>query len=155
MSSSQNGFSLLELMVVVAIIAVLAAVAVPQYQDYLVRSKWSVNLTQVEPLKLSVADCLTNAGEDLSACDTTTELGLATLPKVTYRADAATPVSLDYNAGTKTLSIGLAGNTAAGGCKVAVEGTLAEGILTWTAKNVANATGVTCSNQRTGIRNPA
>ena len=55
---NQQGFSLIELMIVVAIIAVLSAVAVPQYQQYLTRAKWSVNLTQIEPVKLAIAECL-------------------------------------------------------------------------------------------------
>lgn len=155
MRNSQLGFSLLELMIVVAIIAVLSAAAVPQYQEYLMRAKWSANLGQVEPLKLAIADCLSAAGEDLAACDTASELGLATLPKAPYRAVAADTVSLDYTAASKTLSIGIIGNTAAGGCKVTVDGVFTDGLLTWTARNVANGGGTTCGVGRTGIRNPA
>jgi type IV pilus assembly protein PilA len=48
---AQKGFTLIELMIVVAIIGILAAVAIPAYQDYVAKSKFSAALAEVSPAK--------------------------------------------------------------------------------------------------------
>jgi len=56
----QQGFTLIELMIVVAIIAILAAIALPAYQDYTVRSRVSEGLTLASAAKISVAENAAN-----------------------------------------------------------------------------------------------
>ena len=59
--SIQKGFTLIELMIVVAIIGILAAVALPAYQDYTIRSKVSEGLVIAESFKTAIAESTTIA----------------------------------------------------------------------------------------------
>jgi len=60
MKSVQKGFTLIELMIVVAIIAILAAIAIPQYQTYVIRSQVTRAMGEAGDLKTAVEDCLNN-----------------------------------------------------------------------------------------------
>ena len=55
-NKSQQGFTLIELMIVIAILAILMAIAIPAYQDYISRSKASEGIAMVAPAKLAVAE---------------------------------------------------------------------------------------------------
>ena len=65
MKTMQKGFTLIELMIVVAIIAILAAIALPAYQDYVVRSRVSEAAVAADGLKTLIVENASNG----KACD--------------------------------------------------------------------------------------
>ncbi|MEH6911008.1 MAG: pilin [Oceanicoccus sp.] len=56
MKNTQQGFTLIELMIVIAIIGILASVAIPQYQVYTQRSEVTTSLSAIRPLQLAIQE---------------------------------------------------------------------------------------------------
>ena len=62
MKTAQKGFTLIELMIVVAIIGILAAIAIPAYQDYTIRAQVTEGLNLAGAAKAAVAESFSNTG---------------------------------------------------------------------------------------------
>jgi type IV pilus assembly protein PilA len=80
MHKIQKGFTLIELMIVVAIIGILAAVAIPAYQDYTIRAKVTEGLSLASAAKTSVSEYFSSKS---SLPTTNTDAGLAKATSIT------------------------------------------------------------------------
>jgi len=86
MKSVQKGFTLIELMIVIAIIGILAAIAIPAYQDYTLRAKVTEGINLVAAAKLATAEFYQDAGTWPSDND---QAGLATRINAEYVSQVA------------------------------------------------------------------
>ena len=148
MKNVQKGFTLIELMIVVAIIGILAAVALPAYQDYTVRAKVTEGLTLASAAKTAIAENAANGKNYASGW-----VAPAATPNVASLAidPAAGYITITYGAsidgGGKTVILNpidgskTAGAVFTGG--TATASTIpAAGSISWTCTSAGSAAGV-------------
>ena len=108
MKSLQKGFTLIELMIVVAIVGILAAIAIPAYQDYTIRAKVSEGLALASAAELAVAETAqstTVLATDASITTASTGYTSPTTANVTGIAIVNGVVTVSLGGGVPTFSV--------------------------------------------------
>ena len=121
MRKQQSGFTLIELMIVVAIIGILAAIAIPAYQDYTLRAKVTEGINLAAAAKSAVSEYYVSQG---SFPTDNAAAGLNTTIKSDYVS------SVTVSAGKITVT--LAGPTEISGKTFTLTPTYADGAIKWT-----------------------
>ena len=126
----QKGFTLIELMIVVAIIGILAAIAIPAYQDYTIRAQVTEGLNLASPIKAAIAEYYANNGSWASGLTGNGAglLGYTSDPTGKYVSDVAigtgSVITITY--GGNANAANLAGKTL-----TITPGTSANGDISW------------------------
>jgi len=136
----QKGFTLIELMIVIAIIGILAAIAIPAYQDYTIRSKVSEGLNLAGAAKLAVAETFDSEGRFMTGdTDMNTSYGLPLAASINGNYVASVAVGTS-GVITITYNNNLGGTPPADAKTMVLDPTPRQGSMQWTCDDSTAAT---------------
>jgi type IV pilus assembly protein PilA len=146
----QSGFTLIELMIVVAIIGILAAIVIPQYRDYSSRTKWANNVAAVRPLQVAIAECV-NDRRDITYCSSFANLTAADGYLATNFTLAG--MKTDYMLNNPSITSGtgaivLNGTAAVGSCTITMTPDINVEAVLW---NITSSVSSSCYKASTGF----
>ena len=118
MKTLQKGFTLIELMIVVAIIGILAAIAIPAYQDYTIRTQVSEGLTLASDIKAGVAEYAAQVGDWPV---TLQEAGLGSAAAADKQGRYVQQIDINAAGGTIEITYGRDVNTRINGSVLAIQ----------------------------------
>jgi type IV pilus assembly protein PilA len=132
MKNVQKGFTLIELMIVVAIIAILAAIAIPQYQNYIIRTQVSEGMNLADGAKTALSEFYNNKGH---FPQTNQSAGLA--PEGSISGKYVSKVDVHTTPGKIQAFFGNEANSKITGKKVVLSAFDNNGSITWNCKSGA------------------
>ena len=135
MKSVQKGFTLIELMIVIAIIGILAAIAIPAYQNYTIRAQVTEGSSLIGGLETAFDECYADHGTAAAPCATNQDLGINNTISGTYVSSVAFTAP-----GQITVTYGPNSNSNIdGGTVIWTAYSSANGDITWVCNDATSA----------------